>query len=96
MLKDQLPACPAYPHVGRARFVIIVSRDQSDLWRHLQETFAGVDEIEIVLERRHGGWWQWTQSRQYQERGADRRRPPVAEADFRDRAFQVVPRDLPR
>jgi len=95
MLKDQLPAYPASTREDRARYLIIVSRDQSDLWRHLQETFAGVDEIEVVLERRHGGWWQWTQSRQYQERGADRRGPPVMEADFRDRAFQVVPRNLP-
>jgi hypothetical protein len=78
----------------RARYLIIVARDQSDLWQHLRRTFAGADGVEVVLERRHGGWWQYTQSREHQERGTDRRRPPDLQTALRYDAFQVVPRSV--
>jgi hypothetical protein len=74
----------------RARYLIVVSRDQPDLWRHLRQMLTGVDGIQVVLDRRHGGRWQWSQSRGYEERGADRRRPASSQATFGRRSFVIV------
>ena len=38
--------------MGRELF--IVSRDRSDLFRYLSETFAGVDSLDIIWDRRAG------------------------------------------
>jgi hypothetical protein len=75
----------------RARYLIIVARDQSDLWQHLQRTFAGAEGVEVLLDRRHGGWWQFTRSRECRESGTDRRRPPDLQTARRYTAFQVIP-----
>jgi hypothetical protein len=91
---DEVFGFPHSTEGERGRYLIIVAREQFDLLRHLRQTFEGVDQVEVVLDRRHGGWWQWTQSREYQERGADRRRPPKLEADHCYPAFQVVPRQV--
>jgi hypothetical protein len=89
------PASPMQTFPDRRRYLIVVARDQSDLWRSLRQTLAKSDGIEAILDRRHGGAWQWTQSRQYQDRGADRRRPSTSEVDLRTRAFLIVPRLAP-
>lgn len=35
-----------------ATWIILVARDQPDLFRHLAEAFAGDDKIEIIVDRR--------------------------------------------
>jgi len=84
------PASTGQHQAHRPRYLIIVSRDQPDLWRHLQQLLTAVDGFEVVLDRRHGGRWQWSQSLEYQERGADRRRPPNPETGFSQRSFVIV------
>lgn len=76
---------------GVPRVLVVVARDQPDLWRHLTRDFLGYKHVEVVLDRRHGGRWQWTQTREMQERAIDRRRPESADADLRYRAFLIVP-----
>jgi len=78
------------PETQRPRYLIVVSRDQPDLWRHLRQMFTGIDGVDVVLDRRHGGRWQWAQSRGYEERGEDRRRPRNSDAGFAHRSFVVV------
>jgi hypothetical protein len=95
MQLDEVFGFPKPTGGERARYLIIVARDQSDLWQHLRRTFGGIDGVEVLLDRRHGGWWQFTQSREYQERGTDRRRPANLETAVRYNAFQVVPRQVP-
>ena len=74
----------------RARYLIVVSREQPDLWRHLRQILTGVDGVDVVLDRRYGGRWQWSQSREFEERGADRRQHPLSETLFGHRSFVIV------
>lgn len=77
----------------RPRYLIVVSREQPDLWRHLRQLFTGIDGVNIVLDRRHGGRWQWAQSRAYEERGEDRRRPRNLDGGLSRRSFVIVSPD---
>jgi hypothetical protein len=106
MMSDSVADCPvttpegrahggSTPSTGklqaeRARYLIVVSREQPDLWRHLRQILTGVDGVDVVLDRRYGGRWQWSQSREFQERGADRRQHPLSETLFGHRSFVIV------
>lgn len=76
---------------GMPRVLVIVARDQPDLWRYLTRDFGGYKHVEVILDRRHGGRWQWAQTRELQERASDRRRPESSDSDLRYRAFMIVP-----
>lgn len=80
---------------GRERKLVVVARDQFDLWWQLSQALTKVNEVEVVLDRRQGGRWQWSESRQYQDRGRDRRDSPNGESDLSGRAFRVFPRLAP-
>lgn len=43
-----MPEPPTTP-----RWLIVVRRDQLDLFRHLRESFDGVPEVAVILDRRH-------------------------------------------
>jgi len=87
----------AAPRSDRGSYLIVVARDQPDLLRHLEHTLTGFQGVEVVLDRRWGGWWQWSRSREYQERGADRRvTPPNGESSLGNRSFLMIPRHGPR
>ncbi|MBP2670300.1 MAG: hypothetical protein H6Q87_72 [candidate division NC10 bacterium] len=81
---------PGRIETRRPRYLIVVSREQPDLWRHLRQLFTGIDGVNIVLDRRHGGRWQWAQSRAYEDRGEDRRRPRNLDAGLSHRSFVIV------
>ncbi len=87
------PPVKANPATQRPRYLIVVSREQSDLWRHLREMFTGIGGVDVVLDRRHGGRWQWVQSRAYEARGDDRRRPRSRDAGLSHRSFVIVHSD---
>jgi len=84
------PPVAGKPETRRARYLIVVSREQPDLWRHLRQMFTGIRGVDVVLDRRHGGRWQWAQSRAHEERGEDRRRPRSLEAGLAHRSFVIV------
>ena len=92
MLLEGKPAT-TNPTSDRSRYLIIVARDQPDLWRYLTQNLAEDTGLEVVLDRRHGGRWQWTQMRQFEDRGTDRR-TPGNDADLSPRSFVIVPRGL--
>jgi len=83
---------PAAMRAGEGRKLVVVARDQFDLWWQLCQAFTKVDGVEVVLDRRQGGRWQWAESQQLRERGRDRRDPPNGESDLAGRAFRVFPR----
>jgi hypothetical protein len=76
----------------RARVLVIVARDQPDLWWYPTRDLAGFKGVGAVLDRRQGGWWQRAQPRELEERGADRRRGAGTDTDLRTRAFAIIPR----
>jgi hypothetical protein len=72
--------------------LIIVARDQPDLWRYLLKQFAGRKEVRVLQDRRQ---WERRQRRQMWEperRRADRRMPLTISTDLRRRSFLIVPR----
>ena len=77
---------------GEGRKLVVVARDQFDLWWQLCQALTTADGVEVVLDRRQGGRWQWAESQQRQERGRDRRHSPNGEGDLSGRAFLVFPR----
>jgi hypothetical protein len=77
---------------GKAPILVIVARDQPDLWWYLTRDFARFKGVEVILDRRQGGWWQRAQVRDLQERGADRRGPSCGDTDLRSRAFMIIHR----
>ena len=77
---------------GGARVLVVVARDQPDLWWYLTRDFLRFKGVEVILDRRQGGWWQRAQARELQERGADRRGPSRSETDLRSRAFMIIHR----
>ena len=83
---------PAAMQAGEERKLVVVAREQFDLWWQLCQALTTVDGVEVVLDRRQGGRWQWAESQQRQERGRDRRYSPNGESDLSGRAFRVFPR----
>ena len=83
---------PAAMQAGEGRKLVVVARDQFDLWWQLCQALTTAEGVEVVLDRRQGGRWQWAESQQRQERGRDRRYSPNGESDLSGRAFRVFPR----
>ena len=86
------PPLPAGMQAGEGRKLVVVARDQFDLWWQLCQALTTADGVEVVLDRRQGGRWQWAESQQRQERGRDRRHSPMERVTSAGRAFLVFPR----
>ena len=86
------PRLPAAMQAVQGRKLVVVARDQFDLWWQLCQALTTADGVEVVIDRRQGGRWQWAESQQRQERGRDRRDSPNGESDLSGRAFRVFPR----
>ena len=80
----------AQPTERKVQTLIIVARDQPDLWQSLKEHFAANEEIEPILDRRRWERRQRIQRCEPDRRGPDRRRPPSIEHDFRSRQFVIA------
>ena len=92
VLDDVSRVAPAdeQPEAPRPRYLIVVARDQPDLWRHLRQSFGELRGVDVVLDRRHGGRWQWAQSWEYEQRGMDRRRAADAASRLSHRSVMIV------
>jgi hypothetical protein len=80
----------AQPTGRRVRGLIIVARDQPDLWQSLREHFAANEDVTLVLDRRLWERRQRVQGCEPDRRGLDRRRPPSTEHDLRSRPFVIA------
>ena len=79
------------PSGNRDGGLIIVARDQPDLWRSLAEQFAGRNEVRVLQDRRQWGRQQRLQTWEPERRRADRRCPPSINTDLHHRSFLIVP-----
>jgi len=80
------------PCAEKVHSLIIVARDQAELWRVLAREFASNPRVQVLLDRRH-----WERRRRLQvleldQRGADRRHPTCPEHDVRQRSFVIIRR----
>jgi len=78
------------PQGNMVRGMIIVARDQTDLWRTLMQEFGQSQEICILLDRRQGERRKGSQFYAPDRRGVDRRSLPRIEDDVRSRQYVLV------
>ena len=74
----------------RPRYLVIVSREELDLWRHVAQYTGELQGVQILLDRRQRERRQLGQPVALERRRADRRRPPTAEGDLRRHPFLLV------
>lgn len=72
------------------RYLLIVARNQPDLWLYLKNNFAGDEKVEVILDRRRGERRQRIQAHESERRRAERRRQPNLEKDLTYRSFVIV------
>ena len=82
----------ARPALGKVRYLIIVARDQPDLWRALARHIVGDEGVQVILDRRRWPRRRREETREPDRRGADRRQTPRIERDLRHRSFVLVDR----
>ena len=78
------------PKRNIVRGLIIVARDQPDLWRTLTREFGQSQEIRVLLDRRQGERRKEDQSYVPDRRGTERRSLPRIEDDVRSRQYVLV------
>jgi hypothetical protein len=78
------------PKGNIVRGLIIVARDQPELWRALTREFGQSQEIRVLLDRRLGERRKDDQSYVPDRRGMDRRSMPRIEDDVRSRQYVLV------
>ncbi len=81
----------AEPSVSRVWGLIIVARDQPDLWRYLVRQFEEHSEVRVLLDRRQWERRDRVQRCEPERRRADRRQPVNTSTDLRYRSFLIVP-----
>lgn len=78
------------PTDPRVLSLIIVAREQCDLWRSLADEFRDVGQIQILLDRRHGERRTPWGPVAYDRRTRDRRSRPRLEDDLHARQYVLV------
>lgn len=72
------------------RGLIIVARDQPDLWQALTREFGHSQDIRVILDRRRGERRRTERVHAPDRRGADRRSMPRIEDDLRARQYVLA------
>ena len=72
------------------RSLIIVAREQRELWCSLVHEFKHVEQIQVLLDRRHGERRTPSGPVTYDRRARDRRSLPRLEDDLRARQYVLV------
>jgi hypothetical protein len=80
----------AQPGAATVRGLIIVSRDQPELWETLAREFGRSQEIRVILDRRYGERRKAEQSYAPDRRGSERRSMPRIEEDLRARQYVLA------
>ena len=81
---------PGLPALQGVLSLIIVAREQRDLWHALVHEFKDVEQIHIVLDRRHGERRTPREPVAYDRRARERRSLPGLEDDLRVRQYVLV------
>lgn len=72
------------------RDIVIVARDQPDLWEYLLQEFAGDENVQVLLDRRQGERRQQLQGCGGKRRGTNRRRQLSTDTDLRSHPFILM------
>ena len=80
------------PSPEKAHALIIVARDQPELWHALKKQFAGNAEVQVLQDRRRWERRQRLQRHESDQRAQDRRLPPRLEHDVHHRSFVIIRR----
>jgi hypothetical protein len=75
---------------GIMRALVVVAREQPDLWQSLTEHFAANEDVQVLLDRRQGERRQRVQAYERDRRGPDRRRPRSIEKDVSHRQYVIA------
>jgi hypothetical protein len=81
---------PKAQPTGIIQALVVVARDQSDLWQSLTRHFAASEDVQVLLDRRQGERRQRLQTYEQDRRGPDRRRPPSTENDVCCRQYVIA------
>jgi len=91
---EQTPIAPGTPTESggpaRLRCLVIVSREELDLWRHMAQYNGEIKGVLVLLDRRKRERRQQEQPVALERRRADRRSPPPADGDLRRQPFLLV------
>lgn len=72
------------------RYLLIVARNQPELWHYLKNNFAGDEKVEVILDRRRRERRQRIQLHEPEHRQGERRRQPSLDKDLTFRSFVIV------
>ena len=73
-----------------SRYLLLVTRNQPDLWHYLKNNLAGDEKVEVILDRRRGERRQRVQPHEPERRQADRRHHPSVDNDLTYRSLVIV------
>ncbi len=76
--------------VEKIYYLIIVARDQPDLWVAIQRQFAAYTRVQVLQDRRRSERRQRFQRYEPERRRVDRRRPLPIENDLAWRPYLIV------
>jgi len=82
---------PAREGSARSRCLVIVSREEPELWRHMAQYNGEIKGVQVLLDRRQRERRQQGQPVALERRRADRRRSSPADGDLRCQPFLTVP-----
>ena len=78
------------PSVEKVPSLIIVARDQPELWHALACQFVEDPKVLVLQDRRRWERRQRVQGLDSDQRGADRRQPSSPEQNVRERYFVII------
>ncbi len=81
---------PEEESTGTVRALVVVARNQPDLWQALAKHFSANEDVRVLFDRRQLERRQRVQTYSLDRRGADRRRPPSIENDVSYRQYVIA------
>lgn len=75
-----------------ASHIFIVAWNRPDLWDYWKRWFSGVDNVEVILDRRRGERRQPSEASDPERRQDERRQRPDIDEELRNIGFAIVSR----
>ncbi|MGH7262946.1 MAG: hypothetical protein ACREH7_03375 [Candidatus Rokuibacteriota bacterium] len=73
-----------------ATHLFIVAWDRPDLWDYWRRWFSGVEDVQVILDRRRGDRRQAARAHEPERRGAGRRSQPGIDEELRSLGFAII------
>ena len=70
--------------------LFIVAWDRPDLWDYWRRWFSGVEDVQVILDRRRGDRRHTARAHEPERRGADRRSQPGIDEELRSLGFAII------